>query len=102
MALLRMNDGETLRKFCLRTGINYDRIWHIIEETGYSPEDAVEEFRRRKLKPKHLYFIGKIPLTYVCKELGVLLSSVINRTSRTGETEAEALIMILIDKKHKG
>lgn len=102
MAWLKMKDGESLLKYCKRTGISYSSVWQIIDNEGLTPEEAVEEYKKRKLKPTHLYYIGKTPLTYVCRELGVLASSVQNRIARTGESEAEALVMILIDKKHKG
>ncbi|MBO7713067.1 MAG: hypothetical protein J6S85_05825 [Methanobrevibacter sp.] len=98
MTCFRMDNGESVRKYCKRKGLGYSCIVYRIE-LGWTVNDAIKEAfkikKRANRKSKH--FINGVPLVDWCKEKGVGYSTLFNRARKLGMTPVEYIKKVKIE-----
>lgn len=87
MTCFRMNSGETFRKYCTKTGMNYRTLYSRLDKKGLTPEEVVATPTRKY--GSHTLLDGR-PLKVACEACGLPYTTVLNRVYSGKETLQEA------------
>lgn len=91
MVCFRMKDGETLKRFCERTGKNYGVMMRRCDQYGWTPDYAVTVPNIKPHKIHYVDFKGEHKLlTRACEAAGVNYESVLSRRFKQSCTVQEA------------
>lgn len=78
--MLKLENGQSVSKYCHSNKIPYDCIWGRITFKGMTPDEAVEDYWNKKDKPrfcKH-YYKGAT-LSQYCKQHGLPYQRIVDR-----------------------
>lgn len=78
-----MRTGETLRRYCKRTGMNYHTIYTRLDKFGMTPDEVVKTSTRKY--GEYILEDGR-PLKQACKDSDIPYTSVLNSVSKGKET----------------
>lgn len=87
MTCFRLSTGETLSKYCKRTGLNYNTVFSILDKRGCTPDEVI------KITPRHynshILNDGR-ELVQACRESGIHYTTVLSRINSGKWTAQEA------------
>lgn len=87
MICFKLSTGETLRSYCLRHGICYQRLYWRIVRNGITPDQAIEHDRKRG-RPTTKTIDG-LTIKEYSKKYGLSLGKVYRIHKITGEQTNE-------------
>lgn len=97
MTCFRLSTGETLCKYCRRTGLNYNTVFSLLDRSGCTPDEAV------KIPPR-VYTNYRLSdgrgLRTACKEAGIPYTTVLSRI-KSGKWTAQAAFDSLFERRIK-
>lgn len=77
--MYKLENGETLSKFCRSNKIPYSPLWERVSLQGMTPNEAVEDFLSKRGKPHYCnWTYGDITLSQYCKNNGLPYQKIIN------------------------
>ena len=79
MTCFRLQNGETLRRYCIRTGNSYHTMVSRINTMGITPDQAV---KLSPIKPKGIHKAFGEPLKKVCRDTDQNYESVLYHMKR--------------------
>lgn len=92
--MLKLENGQSVSKYCHSNKIPYDCIWGRITFKGMTPDEAVEDYWNKKDKPrfcKH-YYKGAT-LSQYCKQHGLPYQRIVDRMNLYKYTVGEVVEM---------
>ena len=69
-------EGTTMRKYCIKNNIKYQRVYHWLEK-GYSVEESVKKAKEKILYPQTKWLNGNITIHQFCKKNDIGYNSVV-------------------------